>query len=263
MGLDNSTLTRNLAVLADLGLTGLYVPEDDGGLGMGPIEGMVVMEELGRGIVMEPLAQTLIAGAVLSHYAGADVQAAWCGKVASGEALVVLAHQERNYEGKRNVHRTGTKDAGNMITTDKPLADHGLTSYRYRGRYGWIMIGARDDDDTPAVKLPTLKPWAWEAWKANQVGMTGTAIAATLAKKHNDPKITQPRVSEQIQRAKLHAEASGLADDAAKALPQVGSRAPARTLDPAAAEQGKRTDGKAHHLRERERQKAKDGDDEE
>ena len=123
-------------------------------------------------------------------------------------------------------------------------------------------LGARDDD-TPAAKLPTLKPWAWEAWKANQVGMTATAIAATLAKKHNDPKITQPRVSEQIQRAKLHAEASGLAGDAAKALPQVGSRAPARTLDPAAAEQGKRTDGKAHHLRERERQKAKDGDDEE
>lgn len=33
------------------------------------------------------------------------------------------------------------------MNTDKPLADHGLTSYRYRGRYGWIMIGARDDMD--------------------------------------------------------------------------------------------------------------------
>ena len=30
---------------------------------------------------------------------------------------------------------------------DKPLADHGLISYRYRGRYGWIMIGATDTDD--------------------------------------------------------------------------------------------------------------------
>lgn len=124
-------------------------------------------------------------------------------------------------------------------------------------------LAARDDNDTPTVKLPTLKPWAFEAWKANQAGMTTTAIAATLAKKHNDPRITQPRVSEQIQRARLHAEASGLAVDAAKVMPQVGSRAPARTLDPAAVEQGKRTDGKAHHLRERERQKAKDGDDEE
>lgn len=110
-------------------------------------------------------------------------------------------------------------------------------------------------------RMPTLKPWAMEAWKAHQVGMTGKAIAYELAKKYNDSRISQPRVSEQIQRAKLHAEASGLAGDAARALPEVGNRSLARTLDPAAAEQGKRTDGKAHHLRERERQKAKDGDD--
>ena len=81
--------------LADLGLTGLYIPEDDGGLGMGPVEGMVVMEELGRGIVLEPLAQTLIAGAVIASYSGADVKAAWLPKIAGGEALVVLAYQER------------------------------------------------------------------------------------------------------------------------------------------------------------------------
>lgn len=31
--------------------------------------------------------------------------------------------------------------------TDRPLADKGLTSYRYRGRYGWVMIGARDNQD--------------------------------------------------------------------------------------------------------------------
>ncbi|MBK7280696.1 acyl-CoA dehydrogenase family protein [Candidatus Aalborgicola defluviihabitans] len=81
--------------LAELGLCGLYVPEDDGGLGMGPVEGMVVMEELGRGIVLEPLAQSLMAGGVLAGYADAAIKAAWLPKVASGEALVVLAYQER------------------------------------------------------------------------------------------------------------------------------------------------------------------------
>ena len=81
--------------LADLGLPGLYISEDDGGLGMGPTEGMVVMEELGRGMVMEPFAHTLIASGVLSGYAPADVKAAWLPKIASGEALVVLAYQER------------------------------------------------------------------------------------------------------------------------------------------------------------------------
>lgn len=30
---------------------------------------------------------------------------------------------------------------------DKPCAISSLTSYRYKGRYGWIMIGAKDDAD--------------------------------------------------------------------------------------------------------------------
>ena len=81
--------------IAELGLCGLYIPEVDGGLGMGPVEGMVVMEELGRGIVLEPLTQSLIAGGVLSGYADAATKAAWLPKIASGEALVVLAYQER------------------------------------------------------------------------------------------------------------------------------------------------------------------------
>ncbi len=83
------------AELAELGLAGLYVNEADGGMGMGPTEGMVVMEELGRGIVLEPLAQSLIAGALLSGYAPDAVRTDWLPRLVSGEALVVLAHQER------------------------------------------------------------------------------------------------------------------------------------------------------------------------
>lgn len=81
--------------LAALGLTGLYIPEDQGGMGMGPVEGMVTMQELGRGMVLEPLVQALMAGAVLAAYAPDAVKAGWCGKLAAGDALVVLAHTER------------------------------------------------------------------------------------------------------------------------------------------------------------------------
>ncbi len=55
--------------LAELGLSGLTLAESQGGLGMGPVESMVVMEELGRGIVLEPLGQSLMAGVLLSRYA--------------------------------------------------------------------------------------------------------------------------------------------------------------------------------------------------
>jgi alkylation response protein AidB-like acyl-CoA dehydrogenase len=90
-GFDRAAYTE----LAELGLTGLYVPEAHGGMGMGPIEGMVVMEALGRGLVLEPLAQSLIAGAVLAGYADAPTQAAWLPGIADGSQLVVLAYQER------------------------------------------------------------------------------------------------------------------------------------------------------------------------
>ncbi|MEQ1660437.1 MAG: acyl-CoA dehydrogenase family protein, partial [Hylemonella sp.] len=102
--------------LAELGLSGLYIPEDEGGLGMGPIEGMVVMEELGRGIVLEPLAQSLIAGAVLSGYAGADLKSSWLPRIAGGEALVVLAQQERKARYRLDVCEATATQAGSGWT---------------------------------------------------------------------------------------------------------------------------------------------------
>ena len=90
-GFDRATYTE----LAELGLTGLTVPEEHGGMGMGAVESMVVMEQLGHGLVLEPLAQALMAATVLAEVAPADVQSNWLPRIASGEALVVLAHQER------------------------------------------------------------------------------------------------------------------------------------------------------------------------
>ena len=102
--------------LAELGLCGLYVPEADGGLGMGPVEGMVVMEELGRGIVIEPLAQALIAGGVLAGYAPPAVKAAWLPNIASGEAIVVLAYQERAARYKLDVCAAKAVSTGDKWT---------------------------------------------------------------------------------------------------------------------------------------------------
>ncbi len=99
--------------LADLGLTGLYVPEAHGGMGFGPVDAMVVMEELGRGLVMEPFAQgALIAGATIAGHAPEALQSAWLPKIASGEALVVLAHQERAARYRLNHVTTTAKKNG-------------------------------------------------------------------------------------------------------------------------------------------------------
>ena len=81
--------------LARQGLTALTVPEAHDGMGLGAVDAMVVMEELGRGLVLEPLGQAYVASGILSHQGEAAAQARWLPKIASGQALVVLAHQER------------------------------------------------------------------------------------------------------------------------------------------------------------------------
>jgi alkylation response protein AidB-like acyl-CoA dehydrogenase len=113
--------------LAELGLTGLYVPEAHGGLGMGPVDAMVVMEELGRGIVLEPLAQALIGAGVLGGYAPAALQEQWLPQIASGQALLVLAQQERGarYRLDHCTTEASAQGAGFSVSGQKNLVAAG------------------------------------------------------------------------------------------------------------------------------------------
>lgn len=82
--------------LAELGLAGLLIDESHGGLGMGPVEMMLVQEELGKGIVMEPILETFVASQVLSRYASSALQAEILPALASAEKLCVLATTEKS-----------------------------------------------------------------------------------------------------------------------------------------------------------------------
>ncbi|MFG6466893.1 acyl-CoA dehydrogenase family protein [Roseateles sp. BYS87W] len=109
--------------LAGLGLTALAVPEAHGGLGFGAVEAMVVMEELGRGLVLEPIAQgALIAPAVLAR-APEALQAEWMPRIAGGEALVVLAHQEA--KSRYRLNRVSTRVTDGRLTGVKSLVPAG------------------------------------------------------------------------------------------------------------------------------------------
>jgi hypothetical protein len=48
---------------------------------------------------------------------------------------------------------------------DKPCAAPGFTSYRAKGRYGWIMIGARDDAHAMReARRSTPEPTDLQVW---------------------------------------------------------------------------------------------------
>ena len=114
--------------LAELGLTGLAVPEAHGGLGFGAVEAMVVLEELGRGLVNAPYAAGALVAPTLLAAAPAAVQEAWLPKIASAEALVVLAHQERGARYRlQHVATTATQQGSGWVLTGQksvvPAAD--------------------------------------------------------------------------------------------------------------------------------------------
>jgi len=102
--------------LAELGLTGLAVPEANGGMGFGAIEAMVVAEELGRGLVNAPYAHAALMTPALLAAAPAALQAAWLPRVADGSVLVVPALHERAARWKlAHVSTKATQQAGGWV----------------------------------------------------------------------------------------------------------------------------------------------------
>ncbi len=93
--------------IAELGLLGLGTSEEDGGMAMGPVAAMLALEALGRGLVLEPVAAVALVAASVLAQAPADMRSNWAPRVASGEARVVLACQER--AARYKLQRVDTK----------------------------------------------------------------------------------------------------------------------------------------------------------
>lgn len=82
------------AKMAELGWLGLLVPEDCGGLGLGLTEMAAVLQELGKGLMADPLPPVALAVRVLCHAAGWPGRAERLASAAEGRALPVVAWQE-------------------------------------------------------------------------------------------------------------------------------------------------------------------------
>ena len=77
---------------AELGLTGICIPESHGGLGLGATEAALVLEEIGRNLTPSPFLTTAVAGArAIQETAHAD---RWFPDILSGEAVLALAVDE-------------------------------------------------------------------------------------------------------------------------------------------------------------------------
>jgi alkylation response protein AidB-like acyl-CoA dehydrogenase len=81
---------------AELGLLALPFAEEDGGLGWGAVETMIVMEAFGKGLVREPYLSTVIIGGGFARHGCAEAERKEIASaISAGELIAAFAHQER------------------------------------------------------------------------------------------------------------------------------------------------------------------------
>jgi alkylation response protein AidB-like acyl-CoA dehydrogenase len=83
------------AQLGEIGLLALNVPEAEGGMDAGAVENMLVCNAVGEGLLLEPyLSSAVIATRAIATLASASQRSEWLPRLASGELIAVLAHDE-------------------------------------------------------------------------------------------------------------------------------------------------------------------------
>lgn len=87
---------RNWARFAEMGLTGIPFSEEDGGFAGGPVETLVVMEALGKGLALEPyLATVVLGGGALRVGGSAELKARVVPGIVAGTHRLALAVTEK------------------------------------------------------------------------------------------------------------------------------------------------------------------------
>ena len=133
---------------AELGLLTLPFPEEYGGLGGTDVDLMLVMEQFGRGLVLEPYLAAVVLAGGLVHYAGSPAQKrALLPAIGGGGLIMALAHYEPDvrYELSRVASSARADGGGYVLNGAKAVvvgghvADTLLVSARTDG-------GERDED---------------------------------------------------------------------------------------------------------------------
>lgn len=92
------------AKLSEIGVPGLLVDEAQGGLGMDEVDQVLILEEVGRAGLAEPVISTsAVAVPLLTAARGFAAASGWLEKIAAGEARVAVQHPVNSYTSDAHV----------------------------------------------------------------------------------------------------------------------------------------------------------------
>ena len=201
------------AALAEMGLLALPFGEEDGGFGGGGVEMMVVMEAIGRGLMVEPyFATVVLAGGVLRHGASAEQRAAIVPGLIAGERIAALAHNEpRRPRHTLDARLTaGRTNSGWLLDGEKIAVLHGqcadvlIVSARTQNGTSLFLV------DATAQGIGIEAARGYDGVPVATVRFSGVAVpGAALVGKEGHGSVILERVFEEATAA-LVAEAVGV-----------------------------------------------------
>ncbi|HVW42899.1 MAG TPA: acyl-CoA dehydrogenase family protein [Amycolatopsis sp.] len=197
--------------LTELGLPGIAIPEEYGGAGAGAVELMIVVEELGRALLISPyLSSVAFAGQALSSSGDEAAKQRWLPGIADGSVVATLAVAEETGsweldDAATTASRSGdgwTLNGTKSFVTDGDTADLLLVVARADDELGLFAVeravsGLRTEklsmvdltrdmarvrlDDAPATKveqadLATTRDLVLTALAAEQIGGAGRCL---------------------------------------------------------------------------------------
>jgi pimeloyl-CoA dehydrogenase small subunit len=177
----------NWHTFAELGWLGVPFAEADGGFAGGAVESMLLLEQFGRGLVVEPyLATVVLAGGALKHGGSADQKAEYLPSVIDGSKQGAFAYAEP--QGRFNLAdltTTAARDGESYVITgykavvlNGPAADFFIVSARTSGEQRdesgiSLFIVPGDAEGLSRRDYPTV-----DGLRASEVTLDGVSVAA-------------------------------------------------------------------------------------
>ena len=123
------------AEMAEMGWTGVIIPEEQGGSDFGYMSLGLVLEETGRSLTASPLLASALGAASALMLGGSDAQkSAWLPKIASGEVIGTLAVDEGP---RHNPAKNDTSVSGGKLSGTKMFVPEGMSA-------GLFIVAAAD-----------------------------------------------------------------------------------------------------------------------
>jgi pimeloyl-CoA dehydrogenase small subunit len=211
--------------LAEQGLLGLPFAESDGGFGAGAVETMIVMEALGKALVLEPyLATVVIGGGFLRHGGSAVQKNTHIEGIIDGSKTLAFAQLEKNSRYDLGDVATSAKKKGQgwvidgekFVVVNGENADTLIVTARTKG-------GQRDRTGVGVFLVPANARGVAKKGYPTQDGLHAADITLTGVEVSSDAAIGDPenalalveRVVDEARTA-MCAEAVGAMDESLK-----------------------------------------------